>query len=841
MEIKNLYIFYKHYCQKYSNNMLFTELNLTYAKVLPKVLAKAAFLQKAGYKKGDVIAILASNSPEWLMTFMAITSIGAISLNLDTNLKPELYQQMLDHVNTKAVFVSPEFKTDFANQKTHPISFDKEIEDAKSFKEPEVQEDDLANLLFTSGTTGKPKVVALTQANWYKTAISGVKHLRLTEDLVVLCILPLYHVYGLIGNFMGEFAAGCSLIFQPSLKGPDILKSLADHPISMFPVVPQLLELFLDGILNKAKAQSNLKYNLLNFFLKNTQVFNSLGLGFLPKVIFKPIHKAFGPSLDYFICGGAPLKEGIYTAYKNMGFTVVNGYGLTETSGPVAGTNPLKTKPCSIGRPLEGNEIKIKNINDDGIGEIWIRGVSVMPGYYNNPEANNEAFDSDGWFNSGDLGYLDKEGDIILTGRLKNVIVLDSGKNVYPEELEAYYIQSPLIQDLAVFSRNINKKDIVYAVIVPANKNKNSYTEIKAELQRLNEGQPSYKIINQFAISFDPLPKTSTKKTIIREVVALLEKGAYQTDENKSAATQKLILASTPEEEEILNVVLAKLGQEHLYELQTLADLNIDSLKFIDFVVHLEEKLGIAIDSQKLAKTGNMKEMIAFLTNCSKKTGDSINQQIFKSKITTRTFFMLNPLLETFLLFVKFISKVCWKLKVINKELLTINNNIICANHQSYLDIMWLLTIIPYRSRKNICMIGKKQLSFFKYLFPGIPMLFVEREGNFLPTLKASSDLLRQGKSLIIFPEGTRTMDGYVGEFKTGAAYLAKNLNKTIIPITIKGGYEIYPRQKRLPNFIGKFQGRIFINQHIDPNRYKSVDELNLAIQETIKNSFAIL
>jgi len=120
-------------------------------------------------------------------------------------------------------------------------------------------------------------------------------------------------------------------------------------------------------------------------------------------------------------------------------------------------------------------------------------------------------------------------------------------------------------------------------------------------------------------------------------------------------------------------------------------------------------------------------------------------------------------------------------------------------------------------------------------------MLFVEREGDFLPTLKASADLLRQGKSLIIFPEGTRTMDGYIGEFKTGAAYLSKNLNKTIVPITIKGGYEIYPRQKLLPNFIGKFQGRVFINQHLDPIKFKSVDELNLAIVETIKNSFAIL
>jgi 1-acyl-sn-glycerol-3-phosphate acyltransferase len=149
-----------------------------------------------------------------------------------------------------------------------------------------------------------------------------------------------------------------------------------------------------------------------------------------------------------------------------------------------------------------------------------------------------------------------------------------------------------------------------------------------------------------------------------------------------------------------------------------------------------------------------------------------------------------------------------------------------------------MVCLIPYKQRKNLCFLGKNQLSFLKYLLPGLPIIFVERAGNVIPALKAGADILRQGKSLVVFPEGTRTMDGYVGTFKTGAAYLAKNLNKTIIPVTIKGGFEIYPRQKLLPKFITKTKGLIFINQSINPAKYKTVEELNNYIEKTIKNSF---
>lgn len=841
MEIKNLYSFFKHYAQQHANHLLFRELNLNYVQAFQKALGRAAFLQKQGFKKGDVIAILATNSPAWCITFMAITSMGGIALNLDTNLKTEDYQQMLDHVGTKAVFVSPEFKISFKDQKVFDIQLDKNLGSSKDFREENIQETDLSNLLYTSGTTGKPKVVSLNQRNWFKTAISGAKHLVLKNTDVMLCILPLYHVYGLIGNFMGEYAAGSGLVFQPSLKGPDIIKSLADNPITIFPLVPQLLELFLDGILNKAKAQSQLKFKILNFFLKYTPAFKIIGLGFIPKVIFKPIQKVFGLKLHYLISGGAPLKPAIFNAYKNIGFTIVNGYGLTETSGPVCATTPKIAKPSSIGRPLEGNEIKIKNINDDGIGELWVRGDAVMPGYLNNPEANKEVFDADGWFNTGDLGYIDEHGDLLLTGRMKNVIVLDSGKNVYPEELEAYYLQSPEIQELAVFSRNINGKESVYAVIVPANKNKNSYSQIKTEIERLNVGLPSYKTISHFAVSFDPLPRTSTKKTIIREIIKLLESGSYQTDENKNIISQKILKANNPEEEIILSAICTKLNQENLYELQTMADFDIDSLKLIDFIVYLEEKLNIAIDSQKLAKTANLKEMLAYLLTCTPKTGHNLNEEIFKGEITTKLNFIYNPFIELGLFLIKIISQACWKLKIINRELLTINNTVIIANHQSYLDILWILCLLSYKQRKNICFIGKKELSFLKYLFPGLPVIFVDRQGNVIPSLKAGADVLRSGKSLVIFPEGTRTMDGYVGEFKTGAAYLAKNLGKTIIPITIKGGYEIYPRQKKLPKFITKQQAVIFVNQAIDPGKFKSSEELSRNLEQTIKNSFAVL
>ncbi len=193
------------------------------------------------------------------------------------------------------------------------------------------------------------------------------------------------------------------------------------------------MELFFTGLTAKIGVGTT-KYRIFIFFVNHAPLLKALGLGFLVRKIFDPVHAAFGRSHRFFISGGAPLKREYFTYYRNMGFRFIEGYGLSETTGPIAIPYYKNSMAGSVGCPIPGNEVKIRNINEDGIGEIWFRGDAVMKGYYSNEAANRESFDDWGFFNTGDLGRLDRKGNIYVTGRMKNVIVLDSGKKAYPEE-----------------------------------------------------------------------------------------------------------------------------------------------------------------------------------------------------------------------------------------------------------------------------------------------------------------------------------------------------------------------------------------------------------------------
>ena len=460
-----------------------------------------------------------------------------------------------------------------------------------------------------------------------------------------------------------------------------------------------------------------------------------------------------------------------------------------------------------------------------------------MPGYFKNNRATAQVFDKNGFFSTGDLARIDSDGFIYITGRLKNVIVLDSGKNVYPEEMEAYIKNSPNIQEVAVFGKRIKDREVVFTVIVPVSKTPESFSLIKEELYRLNQDLPDYKKISNFALSFDPLPVNTARKILYREVENLLDQGIYQTSESDSAVLTRELEAVEPEDEKIISVLKKKLKKNVLYSNSTLADFNIDSLGLLDFIVYLEENLEISVNTDMIKKAGTLEELAAYLRSCDRKIDETIDDRILRSGIITRPNRFYNPLFDLLISVFGFISKKCWKLDADGLEKLRPDNNMIIANHQSYLDMIWISVFIPAKHRKDIYIIGKKKLSFMKYIFPMLPVIFIEQEDPY-PSLKAGADLLRQGKSLIIFPEGTRSYDGTIRDFKTGAAYLAKHLNKKVIPIAIKGAFDIYPRNRKLPEFITDKKGKLAICDKIDPEDYKSADDLKTEMHKRVEEAF---
>jgi long-chain acyl-CoA synthetase len=478
--------------------------------------------------------------------------------------------------------------------------------------------------------------------------------------------------------------------------------------------------------------------------------------------------------------------------------------------------------------------VRIKEVNADGIGEIWLRGRAVMAGYYRNEEANRRAFDAEGFFNTQDLGYVDKRGHIHITGRKKNVIVLDSGKNVYPEELELHFRTSPAIAEIAVFGRKIDGRETVYAVIVPAVKGPNRYAAIREEIVRLNRGLPAYRTLTRFALSADPLPRNSTRKVLVDEVVRLLEAGIYQTVEEGAAIPRNVLAPAGVREREIIACLRRKLRADVLHAHETLADHGIDSLGLIELIVHLEEALGISVDMEKVNPQQGLEEFVRVLAACEQGAGANQDERILRGEITTDMTTSWNPLSELILLAVRICSRLFWDLRIVHGERLVPDNRIIVANHQSILDVLWLLGALPYRRRRRLFITGKRELSFLRYPFFGSPVVFVDRAGNVLPSLKAAADILRSGASLIIFPEGTRTRDGSLGKFKTGAAYLAHHLGKEILPVTIRGTYSIFPRGKILPRFFSKVKGSVVVGEPVDPRGFASIQALNAHIRSVI-------
>ena len=832
---KDVYSASLEFCERYKDRTLirFEEREITYGAFIANVNSRAVFLQQKGLGKGDFIGLMALNSPEWCVTFIAILAIGATVIPIDTSLQAGQLSDMLKAASAKAVFVTGAFKKLVKRIAVFDINSENCYADGK-LKRINISYENIAAILFTSGTTGIPKMVALTHKNILHVPVVCAEFEEFVPEDVTLALLPFFHIYALTACFFAPLVSGGSLVILNSLKGPDIMETLAKYPISIFPAAPIMWELFFKALVAKTGPGTS-RYYIFMFFVKNAPILRKIGLGFLVKKIFAPVHAAFGLSHRFFISGGAPLKTEYFIYFKNMGFDFIEGYGLSETTGPICIPYYKTATAGNVGKPMAGNEVSIRNLNADGIGEIWFRGDAIMKEYYKNPKANAEAFDADGFFYTGDLGRFDKKGNLCITGRLKNVIVLDSGKNVYPEEMEFYFKQSGMISEIAVFDIKVQGITQVYAVITPVSKSRNLYSKIKDEIEFLNKGLPDYRRIHHFAVSLDELPKNSTRKLLYDEIKKLLDEGNYQTSETDGLVLRDILVGTSLREEEIVGFLRVYFKEDVLYVNQSLNDFNIDSLGIIELVTAIEEKFTADIDIREIWKKQNLAEITAYLASAELSRGVSLDDKILNGEYKRKPRRFYNPLYYVFVSVVGFLSRRIWHVRIYNRECLKEDNAVFVSNHQSFLDMIWISFCIPAKYRRNIYVTGKKKFAFLRFLFPVFPVLSLD-DTNSVDVLKANADLLRQGKSLFIFPEGTRTPDGNIGVFKSGAAYLAWNLKKKVVPIGINGAYEIWPRHKKLPKLFTKRHGDVRVGNTIDPSRYASVDAFNKALEKSVRS-----
>ncbi len=528
--IKNIYEMLQDVCSRNKDGIFLVRQNETYADLLKKVKQRAVLLaQRFGIKKGDTVAILSGNTPDFVRTYFAITSQGARALMLDTGLQTTEHINMMKRTDCKLVLAQKSMFIENAPCEMFDIE-NIDDTDEKDFVMAQTERNDIAQLSFTSGSTGNPKVVGLTHEN----LISLSDGAQFYKDVILpgytfYGFLPLYHIYGVVINIIVPVALQGKLLLQPVLKPQEFVKDFKQYKPEVIPAVPRIWEVFYKKIVDSAREKH--VWTLMRIIVSMRKILRAIGLGGLVAKVTKPVHDAFGGNTRVLVSAGATLKPSIRKFYESMGFVVGDCYGLTETTGP-ANFNFAFRKPDGsmyYAGPLPGNEIQIHNPDKKGVGEIWVRGNMVMPGYLENDDANSEAFE-DGWFKTGDIGCLDKYGRLTVKGRQKQVIVLDSGKNVYPDELEDLYLQNDEILNAAVFEYVIKDKTVPFAVFQV--KPGTTIERIAFLLKKSNMAIAQYKWVRHFAITEEELPSTSAKKVKHFAVRDMLDGGAFTRAEN---------------------------------------------------------------------------------------------------------------------------------------------------------------------------------------------------------------------------------------------------------------------------------------------------------------------
>ncbi len=804
--------------------------SFTYGELINKINAITDLLKVKGVKRKDRIAIYSENMPEWCISYLAISSTGAVCVPLDAELGSNEVYNLLKHSDVKIVFSSQNTYKNVLKiiDKNKIISFDSEEfitaseEDLSSTDQylHMSTPDDIASIIYTSGTTGEPKGVILTHKNFYSDALSIIESGLIGSGDIILSILPLQHTYPFMCTFIVPLLIGATIVYPSGLKGPELTNTIRDKKASVFIGVPQLLEMILKGIETKINEKGFLIKSTIYFLLRISSILRrnfNINLG---KSLFKTIHKTFGSQFRFFASGGARLKPETMKRLESYGFTILEGYGLTETSPVVTFNPPGKNKPGSAGKPLKKVQIRIDR-GKGPEGEILIQGPMVMKGYYRMEEETRKVL-KDGWLHTGDTGFIDRNGYLFITGRKKEVIVLGTGKNVYPEDVEREYSTLPLVKEICVYGREEDGTQL-HALIVPDTEYAkrmmigNIYESMKWDIYGVSLKLPQHMRIKGFQLYGEAFPKTSLgkiKRFLINEIVEKLEKKEGRKPGQKVVFHDNITQQIT----ESIREVTTKDIEIQLDDSLEL-DIGLDSLKRIELIVKLESRFGITLPESFGAEFQTVNDLAEGIKNYidasqqpffTVKESETGLKQILEKQpspdVLTNIRFARSFLGKRMLFlnknFLRLVFRILFRSRISGIKNLIQPPFIICPNHSSYIDAFLLGTMLPESILLNTYILGAQKYfnnPLTKRFAKATNVIPIDPDTFLTKALNLSAYLLNNGKALCIFPEGGRTFDGNIGKFKKGIGILAIECGVPIIPVFIKGSYEALPRGKFFP------------------------------------------
>ncbi|MFH1454694.1 MAG: AMP-binding protein [Armatimonadota bacterium] len=824
----------------------------TYSEIKNNVLKLRNALLSRGFKKNDKIALLCENRPEWGLVFWGVLSLGAELVPVDMKLTPEDIEFILKDSDTKAVFCSEKFVNMLCNLNItldiYPL--DKicepdfttleELLNASSERadDIEIYPTDTALIVYTSGVTGKAKGVVLSHFNLLSDVnmVNGLFYSQF-HKAGFLSILPLHHTFEITGGFLAPMSLGGSVTYIEDLKTETLMNNLKKYRPKVMLTVPVFLESIYNGIVKKAETDT-VKSFMFNALKNISSLFYKMNIR-MGRILFGGLFKNFGGNLRYFVSGAAPLDVKTAEQLEILGFEILEGYGLTETSPILTANTPQAKKLGSVGKPLAWVELKIVKPNPAGEGEITVKGPNIMQGYYKRADLTSKVL-KNGWFYTGDIGAVDKDGFVYIRGRDKNVIVSSSGKNIYPEELEDKLSKEPVIKEICVTGRKTKMSEEIVAVIVSDEKQIKTGEKkediIKGIIENFNRKVPEYKRISDFIIWEGELPKTTTLKV----KRALLEEELYK----KQAEGKKKELDYTKdrlEKEPVLKKLLEAASKttkmpvenislkDRLYE-----DLGIDSLGKIDFICDIEEKLDIPIEDNKVAGLYTLEDIFDYIKKRSPadkvKKDKEINLYFLKKPSA-----LVKILRTSFNVFYRIFAKTFFRLEFKGlKNLPEKEPYIIAPNHGGHIDLPSILSAFPLKELDNIFAPAAgdyfekhPKTEFISYAL--FNTFSFQRYGNYIEGLKACVKVLKKGRNLIIFPEGVLSKDGNLNEFKSGAAEIAYEAGVKIVPAYIHGSYDAYPTGRYYPKPVKVI---IYFGKPVEVKKEETEKQKNIIYKE---------
>lgn len=773
---------------------------ISYSELLQKI---TLYSKLTDIKPKSHHILLAENREAWLYAHFAIWNKQGIVIPVDATSTPHDIAYILNDCTPACIWTTHK-KADLVEEAMNetgvklPIVYidDFEKDDIPTgTPKAEIKYDnaDTGWIIYTSGTTGSPKGVMLSFGNIFAVINSVSKDVPFYgQNHRAIILLPLHHVLPLQGTVIAPITTGDGVAICPSMSAADIMETLQKGEIGMFVGVPRLWQTLYMGIRKKVYA---------NIFTKLLfQLCYKLQWRWLSKLIFHKIQVMMGGHLTYCISGGAALDKSINLGLRALGLNILEGYGMTETA-PIISFPPLNEMknqyPGSVGKCLSSGQVCVID------GEICTKGAQVMQGYYNRPEETAQIFDENGWLHTGDLGYIDDKGRLFITGRRKEIIVLSNGKNVQPNEIEykleqynEYVKEAGIVQD----------GDMLRAIIVPQVEwaKALSDTEVEETLKRqvlepYNLTVAPYKKLMSLFVYRGDLPRTKMDKLQRFKLPALLIAGAHEAPKEKA-----IVEPSFPEYKVIKEYIRVekKLPVKPTDHIET--DLAFDSLDKIGLQGFLEATFGMEITAEQIVRFKNITEMAEYVADY--KTRIEVEKmdwsKILKEDTTQHNIpaCWRDGLIITF--FSKLLFKMWFRFKVEGLENLPKQGPFILApNHQSYLDGMFVMCPLPNKTILSTYFYAKASHVTHPYAkwMASIHNVILMEPTNLKTSIQSLSQVLKTGKNIMIFPEGTRTEDGKVAEFKKMFAIMSQELNVPIVPVCISGAYEAMPKHCKFP------------------------------------------